>query len=137
MKTRISFLSVIIAGMAFTLPFATATHADDRVQGQDNIDRYSDQDRMTTAKDPEKKLERALKTGEPKNFYRREIENKGWQMPSANYDKPDYLEYEIVKGDDSYEVQIDFDKNSGKATKVDATVTHAHYLPAWFSFFRN
>jgi hypothetical protein len=43
----------------------------------------------------------------------------GWKVTSVNYDKPDYVEYEIVKGNDTYEVQIDFDKNSGKATKVD------------------
>jgi hypothetical protein len=48
----------------------------------------------------------------------------------VKYDKPEYLEYEIVKGDDSYEVQIDFDKNSSKATKVGVTVMHTHYLPA-------
>ena len=33
-------------------------------------------------------------------------------------DKADYAEYEVVKGSDSYEVQIDFDKG-GKARKVD------------------
>ena len=27
-------------------------------------------------------------------------ENMGWQITSVNYDKPDYVEYEIVKGDD-------------------------------------
>ena len=43
----------------------------------------------------------------------------GWKITSVNYDKPDYAEYEIVKGDQTYEVQIDFDKNSHKATKVD------------------
>jgi hypothetical protein len=46
----------------------------------------------------------------------------GWKVTSVNYDKPDYVEYEIVKGDDSYEVQIDFDKNSNKATKVDVAM---------------
>jgi hypothetical protein len=45
----------------------------------------------------------------------------GWQITSVNYDKPDYVEYEIVKGGNSYEVQIDFEKNSRKATKVDVT----------------
>ncbi|HEV8719094.1 MAG TPA: hypothetical protein VGW77_00465 [Candidatus Binatia bacterium] len=45
----------------------------------------------------------------------------GWQITSVNYDKPDYLEYEIVKGDQSFEVQIDVDKNSHKSTKVDVT----------------
>jgi len=121
MKTRIAFLSIIIAGMTLTVPFVTTTRADDRVQRKDNINRYSDRDRMKTAKDSEDKLEQALKTGETKDFYRRELEKMGWQITSVNYDKPDYLEYEIVKGDDSYEVQIDFDKNSNKATKVDVT----------------
>ena len=87
-----------------------------------NPERFSDRDRMKTAKDSEDKLEQALKTGEEKNFYRREIEKMGWKITSVNYDKPDYVEYEIVKGDDSYEVQIDFDKNSHKATKVDVTM---------------
>ncbi len=122
MKTRIAFLSIIIAGMTLTVPFVTTTHADDRVQRKDNINRYSDRDRMKTAKDSEDKLEQALKTGETKDFYRREIEKMGWKVTSVNYDKPDYVEYEIVKGDQSYEVQIDIDKNSHKATKVDVAM---------------
>jgi hypothetical protein len=67
----------------------------------------------------EKDLEQALKTGEEKNFYRRELEKMGWKITSVNQDKSDYVEYEIVKGDQTYEVQIDFDKNSHKATKAD------------------
>jgi hypothetical protein len=74
---------------------------------------------MKSSKDAEDKLEQALKTGEEKGFYRRELEKMGWKITSVNYDKPDYVEYEIVKGKDSYEVQIDFDENSHKATKVD------------------
>ena len=120
MVTGISFLTVIIVGMAFALQFATVSHADD-------IDHYSDRARLKTA----------LKTGETKNFYRHEIEKMGWQITSVNYDKPEYLEYEIVKGNDLYEVQLDFDTNSSKAMKVDVTVTHIPYLPAWFSFFRD
>ncbi len=74
---------------------------------------------MKVAKDSEDKLEQALKTGETKDFYRRELEKMGWKITSVNYDKTDYVEYEIVKGDQSYEVQIDVDKNSHKATKID------------------
>ena len=37
-----------------------------------------------------------------------------------NSDKADYVEWEIVKGDQSYEVQIDLDK-SNKASKIDVT----------------
>ena len=118
--TRISFLTVIIVGMAFALQFATVSHADD-------IDHYSDRDRLQTA----------LKTGEPRNFYRHELKNMGWQITSVNYDNPEYVEYEIVKGEDLYQVQIAFDKDNRIATKVAVTVTHVPYLPAWFSFFRD
>jgi uncharacterized protein YmfQ (DUF2313 family) len=114
MKKGIAVWSIIIIGGIMFLSGAT-------VQAADKVNRYSDRDRMKTAQDSEDKLEKALKTGEAKEFYRRELEKMGWQITSVNYDKPDYLEYEIVKGDDSYEVQIDFDKNSNKATKVDVT----------------
>ena len=77
---------------------------------------------MKTSKNSADKLEQALKTGEEKSFYRRELEKMGWKITSVNHDKPDYVEYEIVKGDDSYEVQIDFDKNSKKASKVDVAM---------------
>ena len=84
-----------------------------------NPSRFSDRDRMKSAKSEEEKLEQALKTGEEKDFYRRQLEKMGWKVTSVNYDKPDYLEYEIVKGATTYEVQVDIDKNSHKATKVD------------------
>jgi hypothetical protein len=45
----------------------------------------------------------------------------GWKITSVNSDKPDYAEWEIVKGDQTYEVQIDFDKSSLKANKIDVT----------------
>ena len=76
---------------------------------------------MKTAKNEEDKLEKALKTGEEKDFYRRQLEKMGWKVTSVNYDKPNYIEYEIVKGNSTYEVQIDIDPNSHKATKVDVT----------------
>lgn len=122
MKPSTALLSIVIAGMTVTVPITTSAFAAERVQRSDNVNRYSDRDRMKTAKDSEDKLEQALKTGEAKEFYRRELEKMGWKVTSVNYDKPDYVEYEIVKGNDSYEVQIDFDKNSHKATKVDVAM---------------
>ena len=118
MDKRSVLLSIVIAGMAAGVP-VSASYAAERVQKSEGANRYSDRDQMKNAKDDEDKLERALKTGESKDFYRRELEKMGWSISSVNYDKPDYVEYEIVKGDDSYEVQVDFDKNSNKATKVD------------------
>jgi uncharacterized protein YmfQ (DUF2313 family) len=95
--------------------------AADRAPEKSDADRsrYSDREMQKGYEDEEKKLEQALKPGQDKNFYRRELEKMGYQITSVNYDKPDYLEYEIVKGNNSYEVQIDFDKDSAKATKVD------------------
>ncbi|HEV8719093.1 MAG TPA: hypothetical protein VGW77_00460 [Candidatus Binatia bacterium] len=79
---------------------------------------------MKSSKNEKEKIEQVLKTGEEKAFYRRELEKMGWKITSVNYDRPDYVEYEIVKNDTSYEVQIDLDKNSHKSTKVDV-VTNA------------
>lgn len=114
MKVSSAFLTVVFAGVTLAVPIQGLQAADQS--------HFSDRDRIKSSKDSEDKLEKALKAGEEKSFYRRELEKMGWQITSVNYDKPDYLEYEIVKGDDSYEVQIDFDKNSHKATKVDVAL---------------
>jgi uncharacterized protein YmfQ (DUF2313 family) len=113
MKLQKIFLSIVVGGMLVSVPMIVPAGAAD-----DNS-KYSDRDHMKSSKDDKDQLEKALKTGEEKNFYRRELEKMGWSISSVNYDKPDYVEYEIVKGDKTYEVQIDFDKNSHKATKVD------------------
>jgi hypothetical protein len=79
--------------------------------------RFSDRDRRAGWAKGEEALERALKPGHDKDFYRKELERMGYKITATNYDKPDYVEWEIVKGDQSYEVQLDM--ASGKATKVD------------------
>ena len=122
MKPYTAVLTIVIAGASVTVPISTQVIAAERVQKSEDGSRYSDRDRMKKSKGEEDKLEQALKTGEEKAFYRRELEKMGWQITSVNYDKPDYVEYEIVKGNDSYEVQIDMDKNSHKATKVDVAL---------------
>ena len=83
--------------------------------------RFSDRDRRADYTKGEEQLEQALKPGQDKDVYRREIEKMGWKITSVNSDKPDYAEWEIVKGDQSYEVQLDFDKTTRKATKIDVT----------------
>jgi hypothetical protein len=64
-------------------------------------------------------LQKNLPPGQPADVYRRKLEDMGYKVTSTNYDKPDYLEYEVVKGDQTWEVQIDVDDNTHKATKVD------------------
>jgi uncharacterized protein YmfQ (DUF2313 family) len=83
--------------------------------------RFSDRDRRADWTKGKEQLEQALKPGQDKDVYRRELEKMGWKITSVNSDKPDYAEWEIVKGDQSYEVQIDLDKTTHKATKIDVT----------------
>ena len=84
----------------------------------ENPSRYSDRDRAKTFRSEKDRLEKSMKLGEGKDFYKSELEKMGYQIASVNKDKADYVEYEVVKGSDTYEVQIDFDK-AGKAKKVD------------------
>jgi hypothetical protein len=76
----------------------------DRRKTDADRSRYSDRDMRKNYENEEKKLEQVLKAGQDKNFYRRELEKMGYQITSVNYDGPDYLEYEIVKGNNTYEV---------------------------------
>jgi len=117
-ETRAVLLSIILGGVGFALPTTGLLFAADN-QPASNPSDYSDRDRMRASSDEKKQLEQALKTGEEKDFYRRELEKMGWQITAVNYDKPDYVEYEIVKGPSTYEVQVSFDKNSHKSNKVD------------------
>jgi uncharacterized protein YmfQ (DUF2313 family) len=112
MKTRTVLLSIVLGGVSLSVPATIPVLAADNSA-------YSDRDHIKSSSDEKKQLEQALKTGEGKDFYRRELEKMGWQITSVNYDKPDYLEYEIVKSPSTYEVQVSFDKNSHKSTKVD------------------
>lgn len=66
-------------------------------------------------------LEQKLAAAQSRSDYAQIIESNGYRISAINSDKPDYLEYEIVKGDHSYEVQLDFKKGSAKAEKIDLT----------------
>jgi len=82
---------------------------------------YSDRDRMKTWTNEKERLEKTLKAHQAKSYYPKALKDLGYQITAVNDNEPDYLEYEIVKGQDSYEVQIDIDENTGKAKKVDVT----------------
>jgi hypothetical protein len=64
-------------------------------------------------------MEKALGTGKDKAFYRQSLEKMGYYITAVNRDSADALEYEVVKGANSYEVQVDF--KDGRSTKVDVT----------------
>lgn len=80
---------------------------------------YSDSPHRKTWSSEKDRLEKSLALGHDKAYYTAELKKMGYQITSTNADKKDYAEYEVVKGNDSYEVQIDFDHD--KAKKVDVT----------------
>lgn len=96
------------AGATATTPAAPAAMNRDRPKGADRND----------VKDT---LEQALKAATSRDDYRMILEKQGYKISSINSDKKEYLEYEIVKGDKSYEVQLDFNDGAPKATKIDVT----------------
>jgi hypothetical protein len=61
------FVSILVGGMLVSVPVTALTAT------KDDGSKYSDRDRMRSAKGDEEKLEQALKTGEEKAFYRREL----------------------------------------------------------------
>jgi hypothetical protein len=112
---------VLAVGLAAALGGATSANAADLMKKDDDAARYSDRTHRSDWERGKEDLIRSLKIGEERGFYRHELDRMGYMVTSVNYDKPDYLEYEIVKGQDTYEVQIDFDKTSHRAKKVDVT----------------
>jgi len=64
-------------------------------------------------------LQKLLSPGMAPGSYREKLKHLGYRITSTNYNNPDYLEYEVVKGDQTWEVQIDVDEDTGKATQVD------------------
>ncbi len=66
-------------------------------------------------------LEKALGTGHDKAYYASKLKQMGYSVTAVNDREADYLEYEVVKANRTYEVQVDFDKATGKSSKVDVT----------------
>ena len=67
----------------------------------------------------EAELQKRLRPGMNAESYRNKLEQMGYTITSTNYDTPDYIEYEVVKGDQTWEVQIEVDDDSHKATQID------------------
>jgi len=87
----------------------------------DPTGRYSDRRYMKSWTDEKDRLEKSL----PKNLkaadYRSKLEGMGYKVTAVNDRDKDYVEYEIAKGENSYEVQIDLDAKTGMAKKIDVT----------------
>jgi hypothetical protein len=82
---------------------------------------YSDRAYAKTWNDEKDTLEKALGTGQDRGYYEQRLKALGFTVTSTNDRDKDYVEYEVVKGNRTYEVQIDFDNGSRRATEVDVT----------------
>ena len=64
-------------------------------------------------------LQKNLPPGMDVSAYAKKLKELGYQVTSTNYNNDDYVEYEVVKGDQTWEVQIDVDDDTRKAENVD------------------
>ncbi len=82
-------------------------------------ERYSDRSRLKNWTSEKERLEKALKPGQDKMAYVDQLNKLGYQITATNDNEKDYFELEVVKGSNSYEVQIDLE--GGKGKKIDVT----------------
>jgi len=111
--------AALLAPMAATAADNKSTRTDAAGPSQARI-AYSDREQMKPWTSDKELLERELKLGQNKAFYVKALADRGFHITSINSEKPEAVEYEVVKGDRSYELQLDFD-GAGKATKLDVT----------------
>jgi hypothetical protein len=64
-------------------------------------------------------LQKELAPGQSADSYLKKLNDLGYKVTSTNYSDPDYLEYEVVKGDQTWEVQIDVNEDTRRATEID------------------
>lgn len=111
--TLIALLGSIVVPAAWAADSAKATMAEKPVI----MDKEA---RMVRIKEMQDQLKQALSTGKDRAYYRQTLEKLGYGITAINANDRDYLEYEIVKAGESYEVQVDF--KNGVATEVDVTI---------------
>jgi uncharacterized protein YkuJ len=111
---------LLTVGLFAALFFPVGAPAQEALKDKaNNLLKFSDREHREQWERGKEELTRLLKSGEERDFYRRELEKAGYAITSVNYDKADSFEYEIVKDDRTYEVQVDLDRNSQRASRVN------------------
>jgi hypothetical protein len=67
------------------------------------------------------RLKTLLRPGMDATDYMRELQSRGYTITARNDKSTEAIEYEIVKGRDSYEVKLRRDRTTGKVVAVDVT----------------
>ena len=84
---------------------------------------YSDRDRASTDQlisEPE-----AIPVGHDKQFYKDALSKQGYEITKVNKDDTNALNLEAVKKGNSVQMNIDFDKKTGRSTEIDASTLWA------------
>ncbi len=114
-----------LIALAVVSMFGTAIAADKPAYPADSMRATTPMirsaDRNAAFSNEKDMLEQKLKSGTDRASYKKIIEDNGYRVSAINVDKPDYLEYEIVKGTHSREVQLDFKDGAQRATTIDVT----------------
>lgn len=114
-----------IVGLTLGMPLAASAADTMKPMAKDGAPMahtaYSDRANMKSMTAERDQLESELKTGQKADAYMAQLTKMGYTITAVNDQEPGYLEFEIVKGHNSHEVQIDRDKASGLATKIDVT----------------
>lgn len=113
-------------GSGWAVAQATTTATNHQAATHATAPTMTERAEMRNKRDAETKgwkdaLEQKLAAAQSRSDYAQILESNGYRISAINADKPDYLEYEVVKGDHSYEVQLDFKKGSTKASDIDVT----------------
>jgi len=119
---RFACIASFAAAAAFSsFAAAQAPAASNKTVGADRAAPYTSSDRayMKAYSNDRDALQTQLKPGMNAAFYRTKLGELGYQVTTVNDRESDYVEYEVVKGANTHEVQIEFDKKSKKATSVD------------------
>ena len=83
--------------------------------------KFRDKQYLSSWNDEKEALEAALVPGKPMGDYQKILEDKGYRVTSMNDADTDSMEFEIVKGQQSYEVQLEADNASNIVKSVDVT----------------
>ena len=82
---------------------------------------FSDRRFMPAWNAEKQALQKSMTPGKAPADYLSQLQGLGYTVTSVNDREKDYVEVEIVKGQNSYEVQLDLNTKTGKAEKVDVT----------------
>ena len=116
--SRILKASTLVAAIAMSLPFAAAAATDTKAMPASADKNYSDRAIGKELNADRDALQQAILTGQSVDQIKAKLGSMGYQITSVNDSEKDYVEYEVVKGKRSYEVQVDLDA-SAKSKKVD------------------